>query len=88
MKGSPMARNYGAPFASKDNGDVELKGKHDQKVKGSRRPILTAYDEEDDTSNAPVFSGARRDDKKDSKERANTPPIPEHLKSTGIVTES
>jgi hypothetical protein len=73
--------------ALKDNGDVKFKGKHDQRVKGSRRPFGTTHDEDDDTSNAPIWSGAQRDDRKDSKSRDNAPQIPEHLKSTGVMTE-
>ena len=49
--GNPMHKNFASSFPTKD---VKLKGKHDEKVRRSKQPKGTTYDEADDSSNAPA----------------------------------
>jgi len=49
--GNPMHKNFASSFPTKD---VKLKGKHDEKVRRSKQPKGTTYDEADDSSNAPT----------------------------------
>ena len=49
--GNPMHKNFASSFPTKK---VKFKGKHDEKVRRSKQPKGTTYDEADDSSNAPA----------------------------------
>ena len=49
--GNPMHKNFPSSFPTRK---VKLKGNHDEKVRRSKQPKGTTYDETDDSSNAPT----------------------------------